>query len=129
MPKINRFSVSLVLFFLFCLAGQFILVGYCYGSKTSMNHKCCTAHFFLWIQVYVKLKFLKMFFWHVKFHYVKYFVLVMVLKLPNIFELFSFFVRDAYQLSGCDFEPSWRQLNFRYGTCFKQGGPWHSDKL
>ena len=31
-----------------------------------------------------------------------------------------------YELSGCGFESSCSHLNFRFGTCFKQGVPWHS---
>ena len=29
-------------------------------------------------------------------------------------------------LSGCGFESRCYQLNFSYGSCFKQGVPWHS---
>ena len=35
----------------------------------------------------------------------------------------------VYELSGCGFESCCCHLNFRYGACFKQGVPWHSDKL
>ena len=34
-----------------------------------------------------------------------------------------------YKLSGCGFESRCCHLNFRYGTSFEQGVPWHSDKL
>ena len=33
------------------------------------------------------------------------------------------------ELSGCGFESCFCHLNFRYGTCFKQGVPWPSGKL
>ena len=32
----------------------------------------------------------------------------------------------VYELSCCGFEPSCSQLNFRFHTCFEQGGPWYS---
>ena len=32
----------------------------------------------------------------------------------------------VYKLSGCGFESRCYQLNFSYGSCFKQGVPWHS---
>ena len=35
----------------------------------------------------------------------------------------------VYKLSGCGFESRCYHLNFRYGTCFEQGVPWHSGKL
>ena len=35
----------------------------------------------------------------------------------------------VYKLSGCEFEFLCCHLTFRYGTCFKQGVPWHSGKL
>ena len=31
-----------------------------------------------------------------------------------------------YKLSGCGFETSCNDLNFRYCVCFEQGVPWHS---
>ena len=36
---------------------------------------------------------------------------------------------SVYEQSGCGFESHCCHLNFRYGTCFKQGVPWHSGKL
>ena len=33
----------------------------------------------------------------------------------------------VYELSGCGFKPRCCHLNFRYGACFEQGVPWHSD--
>ena len=35
----------------------------------------------------------------------------------------------VYELSGCGFESRCCHLNFRCGTCFEQGVPWHSGKL
>ena len=35
----------------------------------------------------------------------------------------------VYELSGCGFESRFCHLNFRYGTCSKQGVLWHSDRL
>ena len=35
----------------------------------------------------------------------------------------------VYEVSGCAFESRCCHLNFRYGVCFEQGGPWHSGKL
>ena len=35
----------------------------------------------------------------------------------------------VYELSGCGFETRCCHLNFRYGTCFEHGVPWHSGKL
>ena len=35
----------------------------------------------------------------------------------------------VYELSGCGLESRCCHLNFRYGTCFEQGVPWHSGKL
>ena len=35
----------------------------------------------------------------------------------------------ANELSGSEFESRCCQLHFRYGACFEQGVPWHSDKL
>ena len=35
----------------------------------------------------------------------------------------------VYELSGCALESCCCQLNFKYGTCFEQGAPWHSGKL
>ena len=35
----------------------------------------------------------------------------------------------VYKLSGCGFESRCFHLNFRYGPCFEQRVPWHSDKL
>ena len=32
----------------------------------------------------------------------------------------------VYKLSGCRFTSCCTHLNFRYCTCFDQGGPWHS---
>ena len=34
----------------------------------------------------------------------------------------------VYELNGCGFESRCSHLNFRYGTCFKQGVSWHSGK-
>ena len=31
----------------------------------------------------------------------------------------------VYELSGSGFESSYSHLNFRFGTCFEQGVPWH----
>ena len=35
----------------------------------------------------------------------------------------------VYELSDCGFESRCCHLDFRYGACFEQGVPWHSDKL
>ena len=33
----------------------------------------------------------------------------------------------VYELSDCGFEFIWSDLNFRFGGCFEQGLPWHSN--
>ena len=33
----------------------------------------------------------------------------------------------VHELSGCGFESCCCHLNFRYGTCFEQGVPWHAN--